>query len=192
LRLKTESKILKLTNMKKVITLLFIFLFSLSAFQLFAQDGNEVVTGNEVGNYIGDFSAKGPDGENIKISDFKGKVVLVVLWNSLCGHCNKENEKYQAAYEKYHDKKFVNGDSFEIYQIALDKEEATWHEALEKHNFPYKNHVYIIDSWKDKNIRFFGVKNLPGTFLIDENGIILEKAFDGDDLPGFLDKFVKN
>lgn len=177
--------------MKRILTSLFIVLLSFIGLQLSAQESTGPVTGNEVGNYIGDFEAKGPDGEMLKLSDLKGDLVLVVLWNSLCGHCNKENEKYQAAYEQYHGKSFVNGKDFDIYQIALDKEEATWHEALEKHNFPWKNHVYVIDSWKDKNIRFFGVKNLPGTFLIDENGIILEKAFDGNDLPAILDKYLK-
>lgn len=177
--------------MKKVVTPL-IVLFSMFFLQISAQEGDGPTRGNEVGNYVGDFSAKGPDGDFITLSDFKGDLVMVVLWNSLCGHCVKENEKYAAAYNEYHDKEFVNGNSFEVYQIALDKEEATWHEAMEKYNFPWPNHVYVIDSWKDKDIRFFGVKNLPGTFLIDENGIILEKKFEGKDLPEILDKYIKN
>lgn len=151
-----------------------------------------VKTGNEVGDYIGDFKAKGPMGDSLQLSDLRGDLVMVVLWNSLCGHCNQTNKKFMPIYEKYHDKEFVNGKHFEIYQIALDKEEATWHEALEKDNFPWKNHVYVIDSWKDKNIRFFGVKNLPGTFLIDENGIILHKKFTPEELEQYLEKYVKN
>ncbi len=157
-----------------------------------AQDNGGLEPGNEVGDYIGDFEAKGPNGEMLKLSDLRGDLVMVVLWNSLCGHCNTENKKYQEAYEAYHGKEFVNGDVFEIYQIALDKEEATWHEALEKYEFPWQNHVYVIDSWKDPDIRFFGVKNLPGTFLIDENGIVLHKKFGGEELPELLDKYVKN
>ena len=152
---------------------------------------NEIVVGNEIGNDIGEFEAKGPDGDFLKLSDLRGKMVLVVLWNSLCGHCNTENAKYQEAYEVYLNKEFVKGTGFDIYQIALDKEEATWHEALEQYQFPWKNHVYVIDSWKDPEIRFFGVQNLPGTFLIDENGIILEKGFTGDKIPGLLDKYLK-
>ncbi len=152
---------------------------------------NEVVVGNEVGNDIGEFEAKGPEGDYLKLSDLRGKMVLVILWNSLCGHCVTENAKYQEAYEAYLDKEFVKGSGFDIYQIALDKEEATWHEALETHQFPWKNHVYVIDSWKDPEIRFFGVKNLPGTFLIDGNGIILEKGFGGAEIPELLDKYLK-
>lgn len=177
--------------MKKIFTAFLACLLFVTFFDAVAQDNGEVPTGNEVGNYIGDFEAKGPNGEMLKLSDLRGDLVMVVLWNSLCGHCNSENKKYQEAYEAYHGKEFVNGDDFEIYQIALDKEEATWHEALEKYDFPWDHHVYVIDSWKDKNIRFFGVKNLPGTFLIDENGIILAKKFGGEELPELLDKYVK-
>jgi peroxiredoxin len=177
--------------MKNFFKLFFVSILMVSVFNVSAQDKNEQETGNEVGNYIGDFEGKGPNGEMLKLSDLRGNLVMVVLWNSLCGHCNTENKKYQAAYEAYHGKEFVNGADFEIFQIALDKEEATWHEALESNTFPWENHVYIIDSWKDPNIRFFGVKNLPGTFLIDENGIILAKKFEGKDLPDILDKYVK-
>lgn len=178
--------------MKRILTTFLACLLSVTFFQATAQDNGEVVTGNEVGNYIGDFEAKGPNGEMLKLSDLRGDLVMVVLWNSLCGHCNTENKKYREAYEAYHGKEFVNGDDFEIYQITLDKEEATWHEALEKYDFPWSsNSVYVIDSWRDKNIRFFGVKNLPGTFLIDENGIILAKGFPGEELPELLDKYIK-
>lgn len=177
--------------MQRIIATILAFIVAAAFFQAAAQDNGEVVTGNEVGNYIGDFEAKGPYGEMLKLSDLKGDLVLVILWNSLCGHCNVENKKYQEAYEAYHGKEFINGNDFEIYQIALDKEEATWHEALEKYDFPWDNHVYVIDSWRDKNIRFFGVKNLPGTFLIDENGMILAKKFGGEELPEILERYVK-
>ncbi len=178
--------------MKNFFKLFFVSVLMISATQVSAQDNGGAEAGNEVGNYIGDFEAKGPSGEMLKLSDLRGNLVMVVLWNSLCGHCNTENKKYQEAYEAYHDKDFVNGEDFEIFQIALDKEEATWHEALENYGFPWANHVYVIDSWKDRNIRFFGVKNLPGTFLIDENGIILAKGFEGKEIPDILDKYVKN
>ncbi len=178
--------------MKKIFTFVFVILLSAMFYQANAQDKQEVVTGNGIGNNIGDFTGKGPNGEMMSLSELRGKVVLVVLWNSLCGHCNTENAKYQAAYEEYKDKKFTNGDGFDVYQIALDKEEATWHEAMEKHQYPWSHHVYVIDSWKDPKIRFFGIQNLPGTFLIDENGTILDKKFPGEKIPELLDQYLKN
>lgn len=178
--------------MKRLLTTTGILLFSMLMLHAVAQSGGEVVTGNEIGNDIGDFEAKGTDGDFKKLSDLRGNMVLLVLWNSKCGHCVTENKFYQEAYNQFHDKQFAQGKGFEVYQIGLDKEEATWKEYIEASGFPYKNHVYVLDSWKDPNVRFFGVKNLPGTFLIDGDGIILEKGFSGKELPALLEKYLKN
>ena len=178
--------------MKRLLTTTGILLFSMLMLHAVAQSGGEVVTGNEIGNDIGDFEAKGTDGNFKKLSDLRGNMVLLVLWNSKCGHCVTENKFYQEAYNQFHDKQFAQGKGFEVYQIGLDKEEATWKEYIEASGFPYKNHVYVLDSWKDPNVRFFGVKNLPGTFLIDGDGIILEKGFSGKELPALLEKYLKN
>jgi peroxiredoxin len=177
--------------MKHLFKTVGILLFSMMLLHVVAQSGSEIVPGNEVGNDIGDFQAKGIDGTVKKLSDLRGKTVLLVLWNSKCGHCVTENKYYQDAYNQFHDKQFTTGKGFDVYQIGLDKEEATWKEYIEANNFPYKNHVYVLDSWKDPDVRFFGVKNLPGTFLIDGDGIILEKGFSGKELPTLLEKYEK-
>lgn len=177
--------------MKRIITTIVLVMAILVSTNGFSQNGNQVMVGNAIGDAIGDFEGKNQNGEYIKLSDLSGKMVMVVLWNSLCNHCVVENQKYIPAFEEYRDKEFVNGQGFDIFMIALDKEEATWHEALEKYQYPWNNHVYVIDSWKDPDIRFFGVKNLPGNFLIDGDGIILEKLFGGSELPGILESYVK-
>jgi thiol-disulfide isomerase/thioredoxin len=154
-------------------------------------EGEEIELGNEIGNDLGDFDSYSPDSTILKLSDYRGKLTMLVLWNSLCGHCVTENQKHADTYNEYRDKQFVNGDGFEIYAIALDKERATWIEHLDKMNYPWDGNVYVIDSWKDPEIRYFGVKNLPGTFLIDENGIVVAKMFSATELKGLLDGYLK-
>jgi thiol-disulfide isomerase/thioredoxin len=188
-RSSKNNEKLKSIIMKSFFKVVGILLFSLTMAHAFAQSGSEIVPGNEVGNDIGDFEAKGIDGSMKKLSDLRGKTVLLVLWNSKCGHCVTENKYYQDAYNQFHDKQFSIGQGFDVYQIGLDKEEATWKDYIEANNFPYTNHVYVLDSWKDDDVRFFGVKNLPGTFLLDANGIILEKDFGGKELPTLLEKY---
>jgi thiol-disulfide isomerase/thioredoxin len=148
--------------------------------------------GNEVGQDLGDFESFSPDSTLLKLSQLRGKMVLVVLWNSLCGHCVTENIKFIKTYEKYLNTKFKNGNGFDVYCIGLDKERATWVEAIDKLGFPWTNNVYVLDSWKDADIRFFGVKNLPGTFLIDGNGIVLSKLFTAEELETTLEKYIEN
>ncbi len=150
-------------------------------------DNSEIVIGNEVGNDLGEFVSYDPDSNIVKLSDYRGKLTMVVLWNSLCAHCVTENQKHAETYNEYHDKQFVNGDGFEIYAIALDKDRATWIEHLQNMNYPWKGNVYVIDSWKDPDIRFFGIKNLPGAFLLDENGIIIAKKFTATEVEKLLE-----
>ena len=197
-----EIKKIKKSNMKKIVSLITFVSLSVLFFSFisittnpeteFEYSGDDTIkVGNEIGNNAGDFEAEGVDGEILKLSDLRGKLVLFVLWNSKCHHCNVENMLHKEAWEKYHDKEFVNGDGFDVYCIALDKERATWIEALEKYKFPWHSNVYVLDSWKSAEIRFFGIKNLPGIFLIDGNGIILAKKFPGKDLPEMLEKYLK-
>ncbi|HNY59370.1 MAG TPA: TlpA disulfide reductase family protein [Bacteroidales bacterium] len=148
----------------------------------------EIVVGNEVGNDLGDFANYDPDSALIKLSSLNGKMVMVMLWNSLCHHCMVDNEKHREIYNKYHDKNFIHGKGYDIYAIGLDKERETWIKALNEKKYPWKNNVYVIDSWKDRDVRFFGVKNLPGTFLIDRNGIVVNKLF----TPAELDKILES
>jgi len=154
-------------------------------------NSGEIEIGNEIGNDLGDFDSYDPDSTIRKLSDLRGKLTMLVLWNSLCGHCVTENVKHVETYNKYHDKQFVNGNGFDIYMIGLDKERSTWVEFLEKANYPWENNVYVLDSWKDPEIRFFGIKNLPGNFLIDENGIVVAKKFTGIELPKLLEDHLK-
>lgn len=151
---------------------------------------NDIQLGNAVGNDLGEFFGLGIDSTQIKLSNLRGSLVMVVLWNSLCDHCVHDLDKYLPIYNNYHSKTYKDGKSFEVFTIGLDKERATWVQALTDKNYPWKHNVYVLDSWKDPDIRFFGVKNLPGTFLIDGNGIVLEKSFTPEQLPALLDKYL--
>lgn len=146
--------------------------------------------GNEIGNDLGDFVNYDPDSTLRYLSDLRGKMVMVMLWNSLCHHCVIDNEKYREIYNKYQNKSFEHGEGFEIYAIGLDKERSTWIDALNSKQYPWKNNVYVIDSWKDRDIRFFGIRNLPGTFLIDRNGIVVNKLFTPTQLDELLGGYI--
>jgi thiol-disulfide isomerase/thioredoxin len=182
--------------MKQVLSISFFVALTILFFgthqRVLAQNAGSsgIEVGNEVGQDLGDFEAYSTDSTLLKLSQLRGKMVLIVLWNSLCGHCVTENTKFIQTFEKYHDKKFKKGNGFDVYCIGLDKERATWVEAMKKLNYPWADNVYVLDSWKDKDVRFFGVENLPGTFLVDGNGIVLSKSFTAEELETTLEKYL--
>ncbi|MDR1369988.1 MAG: AhpC/TSA family protein, partial [Dysgonamonadaceae bacterium] len=53
-----------------------------------------------------EFSQADPDGKEIKLTDFRGKYLLIDFWASWCGPCRNENPHVVAAYNQYKDKNF--------------------------------------------------------------------------------------
>ena len=65
-------------------------------------------------------------GDTLRLSDFKGKIVLLDFWASWCGPCRAANKGLGKIYDKFSDK------GFEIYSVSLDQEKDSWMKAIKK------------------------------------------------------------
>lgn len=107
---------------------------------------------------------KALDGDNFKIEDFKGDVVLVNLWATWCGPCIKEMPELIKMQDKYGDK------GFKVIGLNTDDESAEDVKAFaEKQNLNYKI------GWANQEItqEFFKLSELPGipqSIIINRNG----------------------
>lgn len=170
--------------MKKIVLLLAIVLM-----------GTGVSFAQKIGINIGDKAPElvgtTPDGQTIKLSDTKGKLVLLDFWASWCGPCRRENPNVINTYKEYNSKKFTNGDGFVIFNVSLDKTADAWKNGItqDKLNWPF--HISDLKGWQSKHAAVYGVRSIPSNFLIDENGIIVAKQLRGPALGATLKKYVK-
>ncbi len=130
-----------------------------------------------------------PEGKILKLSDLKGRLVLIDFWASWCGPCRRENPNVVEAYNKYRDKKFINGKGFEVFSISLDKSIEPWKKAIETDGLVWLYHVWDKDGIASRN---YNVQFIPTSFLIDGKGNIIAK---GDETRGLnlhitLDKYL--
>ncbi len=121
----------------------------------------------QVGSMAPDIAYANPDGKIMKLSDLRGKVVLLDFWASWCRPCRMENPNVVKLYNKYKDK------GFDVYSYSLDRDKASWVAAIEKDGLVWPNHTSDLKGWQAEGAKPYKVRQIPTTFLIDREGKIL-------------------
>jgi peroxiredoxin len=132
------------------------------------------------GDMAPDIVMNDPSGVERKLSDLRGKVILVDFWASWCGPCRRENPNVVRAYAKYKDQ------GFEVFSVSLDSKADRWASAIEQDQLTWPNHVSDLKGWRNAAAQEYGISSIPHTMLIDRDGSILATHLRGGALESSL------
>jgi len=160
---------------KKHIFLLLIMLAT-SAFSIAAQSAKA-----DLGKAPG-FTLKSYSGKNLKLSEYRGQVVLLNFWASWCGPCRQEMPLLNDLHKKY--KKL----GFSVMGVNVEEDSAKARKIVKevKLKFP------VLFDTKNKVSELYQVSAMPSTVIIDRNGNMryVHKGYKPGDMSAYK-KWVK-
>ncbi|MCF6281548.1 MAG: TlpA family protein disulfide reductase [Candidatus Polarisedimenticolaceae bacterium] len=109
-----------------------------------------------------DFTLKSRSGENLKLSEFRGELVMVNFWASWCGPCRQEMPELESLYQQY------KGMGFTLLGINVDDQIKNADKMLKQ--IPVSFPVLYDSEHKVSDL--YEVAAMPTTILIDRNGTI--------------------
>ena len=110
-----------------------------------------------------DFALKDADGKTVRLSDYKGKVVLLDFWATYCGPCKIEIPWFMDFERKHKDQ------GFSVLGVSMDDD--GW-DAVKPFIADLAINYRIMMGNDSTAEQFGGIEALPTTFLIDRNGMI--------------------
>jgi cytochrome c biogenesis protein CcmG/thiol:disulfide interchange protein DsbE len=111
-----------------------------------------------------DFTLKDAQGADVKLSDYRGKVVLLNFWATWCGPCKVEMPWFMKFEKQYRDQ------GFSVLGVSMDDD--GW-KSVRPYITAQKINYRVVVGDEPLTKLYGGVEALPTTFLIDRDGRIV-------------------
>ncbi len=117
----------------------------------------------EVGHLAPDFTLPSLDGQTVRLSDLRGKAVLLNFWATWCAPCRLEMPTMDKAYQEYKSR------GLEILAVSLD---AGSNSVVKNFMQELKLDFPVLLDPDMEVLRLYRQFSIPATFLIDKQGIV--------------------
>jgi thiol-disulfide isomerase/thioredoxin len=135
-----------------------------------------------MGNLAPDFELPALDGKNLKLSDLRGKAVLLNFWATYCGPCKIEMPWFVELQKEY------GPQGFQIVGVAMDDAST---EDIAKFAKEMGVNYPILIGKESVGQNYGGVSVLPTTFFLDRDGKLIAREFGLRSRSDFVDDIKK-
>lgn len=136
----------------------------------------------KIGQSFKDFEARNINRDLIKLSDFKGKIIILDFWAYWCTYCHVQNKEEFSYLNKKYKKDLV------IISYSLDEEKEIWIKSTKKDSYKWVN-LSNLKGVNDPIAFQYGVSLLPHSFLINKDGLLI-KQFIGYKKDSLIEKEI--
>ncbi len=142
-----------------------------------SKKGEQAVDKAEVKSPAPQFALSDLKGAQVKLDEYKGKLVMIEFFTTWCAPCQMAAPEVQALYQKYKDRGFV------VLGVTIEgRQEEALNSFVKEHNVTFP--ILIDDGATSRRYEVFSI---PTSYLIDRQGIIVSKHMGfNPDLPRSL------